>query len=265
MRLLLTHLDASSPIELTDGEHVLGGAPDDDVFLAPLPPTLLTLRIEGSHLTLESRASLHVDGLPFPAGRPRELLAGERVELPAGVTLQIAPAAEPLAGASTRALFLHMLGASLSPPAPHLAQLICVSGQDRGRRFPLERDALQLGRGVDAELRLKDRSVSRLHAQLHRGEGCWWVEDLGGTNGVWTDGRPAPGRTALYDGSVLELGRTVLRLRDPAIPRPAPASPPRPWWATLLADMGWPAERSLWISGLTLAVVVWLVGLLWRP
>ncbi|HLT29286.1 MAG TPA: FHA domain-containing protein [Myxococcaceae bacterium] len=264
MRLLLTHLDVSSPIELNDGEHVLGGSPEDDVFLAPLPATLLTLRIEGPHLTLESRASFHVDGLPFPAGRPRELLVGERVELPADVTLQIAPEASPIQ-ASTRALFLHMLGASLSPPSPHLPQLICVAGQDRGRRFTLEGDSLQLGRGVDAELRLKDRSVSRLHAQLVRDEGCWWVEDLGGPNGVWTDGLPAPGRTPLYDGSLLELGRTLLRLRDPSRPRPVPPAPPSPWWQLPLEELRGISGQNLWLPGLTLAVLLWLVGLLWIP
>jgi hypothetical protein len=265
MRLLLTHLDTSSPIELTDGEHVLGGAPDDDVFLAPLPATLLTLRIEGPHLTIESRASFRVDGLAFPAGRPRELLVGERVELPAEVTLEIAPEAAPLGQASTRALFLHMLAASLSPPEPHLPQLICVAGHDRGRRFTLEGASLQLGRGVDAELRLRDRSVSRLHAQLHRDDGCWWVEDLGGPNGVWTDGRLAAGRTALYDGSVLELGRTLLRLRDPSRPRPEPTAPPRPWWHQALHHPQWRSEQSLWLPGLTLAILVWLVGMLWLP
>lgn len=264
MRLLLTHLDASSPIALNDGEHTLGGAADDDVFLAPLPPTLLTLRIEGPHLTLESRASFRVDGLPFPAGRPREILVGERVELPAEVTLQIAP--EPTAAqASTRALFLHMLGASLAPPSPHVPQLICVAGQDRGRRFTLEGECLQVGRGVEAELRLKDRAVSRLHAQLFRDEGCWWVEDLGGPNGVWLDGHHAPARAALYDGSVLELGRTLLRLRDPSRPRPEPPEPAPRWWEPALTGAEWLGERSVWLSGLTLAILVWLVGLLWLP
>src|SRR5690606_41120393 len=117
------------------------------------------------HLTLESRASFHVDGLPFPAGRPRELLVGERVELPADVTLQIAPEASPIQ-ASTRALFLHMLGASLSPPSPHLPQLIGVAGQDRGRRFTLEGDSLQLGREIGRAPRrgrLRRRAVSATH------------------------------------------------------------------------------------------------------
>lgn len=255
MRLLLTYASETTSIELPDGQHLLGGAPTDDVCIPMLPPRFLRLTIEGLHLTLEARSAISIDKVAFPGDEPRELLRDEVATLPSGITLAQAPRVEETAGQlGTRALFMQMLGERHHPPSPHLARLVCVAGKDRGREFQLGRTELEIGRGQDVQIRLRDRAVSRVHARLKRAQGSWTLEDVGAPNGVWLGGQRVTKSTAIYDGSLLELGRTVLKLEAPDAPRP-PAPPPPPW-ALLNA-----AERRLVASCLALALLGMLVGM----
>ena len=260
MRLLITHLGETSPLELDDGLHVLGGGPADGIFLEPLPPALLRLSVEAAHLSLVAAEAVRIDGVPFPAGEPRGLVPGEVLSLPGGVSLQLeAPRDGSTAQAPTRAVFWQMLEEAHQPPSPGLAHLVCVAGRDRGRVFPLGRRALELGRSAEVDIRLRDRSVSRSHARLVRARGRWILEDLGAPNGVWLGGQRIRGRVDVHDGAVLELGRTVLRLQAPDAPRPPPP-PPAP--VAVPRRLG---ERSLIASCVILAVLGSLVGMAVLP
>jgi len=255
MRLLVTLPAGTTPIELPDGVHLVGGAATDTVQVAKLPAGYLKVVIEGSHLTLEAKSPFSIDGVAFPGGEPRELLVGEVASLPGGVLLQQEfRAAEASAQQATRALFLEMLAERHQPPCPQLARLVCVAGKDRGRIFQLVRAEIELGRGQDAHVRLRDRAVSRSHARLRRAPGGWLLEDVGAPNGVWLGGKRVLKSTPIYDGGLLELGRTVLKLEAPDAPRP-PAPPPPPW--ALLR----PTERRLVASCLALALLGMLVGM----
>jgi diguanylate cyclase (GGDEF)-like protein len=69
-----------------------------------------------------------------------------------------------------------------------------------------------VGRGEQADLRLRDSSVSRNHARVElRGEGEALVTDLGSTNGVKLDDRSVE-RAVMGVGARLELGTVSLRL-----------------------------------------------------
>jgi len=63
-----------------------------------------------------------------------------------------------------------------------------------------------IGRTHDCDLRIADLSVSRLHAQLRRGEDGWLLADLGSHNGTrvngWRVREPVPVRA----GDVLQFG-----------------------------------------------------------
>lgn len=66
---------------------------------------------------------------------------------------------------------------------------------------------------------LPDRSASSLHARLFFRDAHWWLEDAKSTNGTFVNGVRISGRR-LDDGDILEMGRTVLRVRS-ALPTPA--------------------------------------------
>ena len=71
-----------------------------------------------------------------------------------------------------------------------------------------------IGRTHDCDLRIADLSVSRLHAQLERGEDGWLVADLGSHNGTrvngWRIREPVPVRA----GDVLQFGSVAFVIHD---------------------------------------------------
>ena len=71
----------------------------------------------------------------------------------------------------------------------------------------------------ELRLELPDRWVSSVHARLFRRDGRWFAADAGSTNGTLVNGAPCA-ETALRDGDLLEVGRTLLWYRD-AAPRGA--------------------------------------------
>lgn len=87
-----------------------------------------------------------------------------------------------------------------------------------GIRHPLIPPGFTLGRGTDADVRINDPGISRLHARItvagtpeapHID-----IEDLGSTNGVIVDGQRVQS-SPLQDGSRIELGNTRLLVRTP--------------------------------------------------
>ena len=85
-------------------------------------------------------------------------------------------------------------------------------------RHPLMPPGCTLGRGNDADVRINDPGISRLHARIvvqGFGEAQQLsVEDMGSTNGIIVDGQRV--RTApLHEGSRIEMGNTRLLVRSP--------------------------------------------------
>mgnify|MGYP003288924123 CR=1 FL=1 len=114
-----------------------------------------------------------------------------------------------------------------------------------GVRHPVEPPGVVIGRGTDAQLRINDPGVSRKHAQfrvfLEGSSVRVAIEDLGSTNGIVVDGRRVT-HAVLTDGSRVQLGNTLVVVRNPharpgppvgptgpvAPPGPAPAAPGSP-------------------------------------
>ncbi|HVG63368.1 MAG TPA: FHA domain-containing protein [Hyalangium sp.] len=262
MHFEFEHMGTQTPFELTDGQHTLGGGPEDHVRLEALPPSFLILRIEGSHLTVEAARTFTVNDVLVPPGVPRLVLPGEVVGLPEEMRLKVLQ----LSGGSTRgvgtvAVLKHLLtdGDGLVPS--RAATLTCLTGLDVGRTFPLGEAQTDIGRGTGVDLRLRDRSVSRAHARILREGLSFTLVDLDSPNGVYLNGHRVRGPTPLTEGDVIELGKTLLRFQaavdEPASPPPAEPQdePPPPeaalarrktrgeWWfigigaATALAGM----------------------------
>lgn len=87
-----------------------------------------------------------------------------------------------------------------------------------GIRHPLSPPGFTLGRGTDADVRINDPGISRLHARVSvRGSEDApqvTIEDMGSTNGIVVDGRRVQ-TASLRDGSRVELGNTRLLVRSP--------------------------------------------------
>jgi pSer/pThr/pTyr-binding forkhead associated (FHA) protein len=87
-----------------------------------------------------------------------------------------------------------------------------------GVRHPLSPPGLTIGRGTEADLRINDPSVSRLHARIGViGTGAGQqitIEDLGSTNGITVDGQRTR-QASLARGSRIEIGSTRLAIVSP--------------------------------------------------
>src|SRR5688572_10544252 len=69
-------------------------------------------------------------------------------------------------------------------------------------------EKLRLGRAWEADARIEDDSVSRLHAEITSEHGAFFISDLGSANGTFVDGQRVT-NGELRDGSVVQLGSRV--------------------------------------------------------
>jgi pSer/pThr/pTyr-binding forkhead associated (FHA) protein len=71
--------------------------------------------------------------------------------------------------------------------------------------------ALRVGRGKDNDLELKNDSVSRHHAEIHRTrEGDFTITELNSGNGVLVNGQQVT-KTTLKNDDIIELGEVRIR------------------------------------------------------
>lgn len=268
MKLEIGQHESQAVLDLPPGTITVGGAPADGVQLAGLPPRLVTMTVEPGRLVVEGRRPFAVGQLPVRAGRKRLLLPGETVHLAPGLWLRPAdPDAGPAPatlGTETAAVARELL-LEIGPASSKAGKLICLTGLDLGRAFPLADAPTCIGRGDQADLRLRDRHASRRHARLSRKAIGTFVEDLGSPNGVRVNGRRLREPRLLVDGDVLELGTTLLCFRAPARepdPAPAPAPPPPPEAPAVASPAPQAAPPPASRSGQRLDVALILVGLL---
>jgi FHA domain len=85
-----------------------------------------------------------------------------------------------------------------------------MQGPDRKLLIALSDDVMHIGRGLTAELRLDETSVSRRHAILvPRPAGARILDDRS-SNGTFVNGRRIQ-QIDLHNGDVIVVGRVVLR------------------------------------------------------
>lgn len=87
-----------------------------------------------------------------------------------------------------------------------------------GVRHPLAAPGLTIGRGTEADLRINDPGISRLHARINVIESASGVslsiEDLGSTNGITVDGQRTR-QSGLVNGSRIDIGNSHLLITSP--------------------------------------------------
>ncbi len=88
-----------------------------------------------------------------------------------------------------------------------------IQGTERALLIPLADGVMHVGRGLSADLRLDDNSVSRRHAILvPRPTGARILDDRS-ANGTFVNGRRVQ-QAELRGGDLIVLGRVVLRFLE---------------------------------------------------
>jgi hypothetical protein len=101
-----------------------------------------------------------------------------------------------------------------SSGTPHL--VVLAPDSDRGRRIPLDRDYLVVGREHTCDVRFDDPRVSRTHAALQRRGTRVYVEDLGSSGGTFVNGAATTAARELQVGDVLAFAAVTARLESGA-------------------------------------------------
>jgi pSer/pThr/pTyr-binding forkhead associated (FHA) protein len=77
--------------------------------------------------------------------------------------------------------------------------------------FPLDGEAMEVGRDEEVAIRVDEPLVSRRHARLERRPDGWVVVDLDSTNFTRVNGERVRRERVLVHGDELRLGRAVCR------------------------------------------------------
>lgn len=118
-------------------------------------------------------------------------------------------------------------------------------GSEAGRRWPLDRQSLTIGRADDCDIILPDRLVSRHHARIYWLDGHYFVEDLGSKNGTHVNGQEIHEPRQLVDGDEIQIAlRFKLAFVDAGAT--APLSLESPPEVGLRLD---PATRQVFVCG----------------
>jgi two-component system cell cycle response regulator len=89
--------------------------------------------------------------------------------------------------------------------------LLHPPGPEIGKRTPLIQQRYIVGRDTDVDLVISRSSVSRQHSQLVQdGDGQWFVEDLGSTNGTFVNEERVT-RRRLTDGDQVRFGDAIFK------------------------------------------------------
>jgi len=118
---------------------------------------------------------------------------------------------------------VRVIAADLHPDAERFdGMLVIQEGPQRvGEQLYLGgRQAINVGKATDANLRLRSASVSRLHCRLLLGGQGWRVEDQNSTNGLFVNGRRIKGHN-LLNGDILRVGEFELRYLSEPVHQPA--------------------------------------------
>lgn len=102
-------------------------------------------------------------------------------------------------------------------PTQRVQFRLLVLGDGSVRTIPLQGARWVVGRAADCDIPLRDPTVSRRHILIERTEDEFHFEDLGGSNPVLLDGRPAKqGRLGIGQTLSIGLSRLIIESRAAA-------------------------------------------------
>lgn len=99
-------------------------------------------------------------------------------------------------------------------PSRKTARELLVTDLDGKRTLPL-RDVITVGRAASCDLQVADNYVSNVHARIYAGDGGYWLEDLGSTNGTFLNEEKVMESTPVTvgTGDTVRVGKATLELR----------------------------------------------------
>jgi len=86
------------------------------------------------------------------------------------------------------------------------AMVVVKRGPNAGSKFVLENEVTKAGRHPDSDIFLDDITVSRRHAEIHRGAESYSVRDAGSLNGTYLN-RERIDEAPLANGDELQIGK----------------------------------------------------------
>ncbi|MFT3693574.1 MAG: FHA domain-containing protein [Kofleriaceae bacterium] len=213
---------ALPPIDVADEKFTIGSGSAARVRLPSVAARAEHVVIDGDAWRSGDQSGMIGTGHTFTIGSYRVNVA----PAPAGSIATTPQRTESLA----RELARGLLGADGAP------SLTVEKGPLAGARrmLPPPEAVFVIGRGDEANWIIDDSALSKAHVEIHRAWDGVRVKDVS-KNGTLLDGGALTEAT-LIDGALLELGKHVLRFRDPAERHvgppsgqmPALAKPPEP-------------------------------------
>jgi pSer/pThr/pTyr-binding forkhead associated (FHA) protein len=86
------------------------------------------------------------------------------------------------------------------------SMLIIARGPNKGSRFLISPEGVNIGRSADSDIFLDDITVSRLHARIVKGEDGFVLTDQGSLNGTYFENQPVTQRS-LLSGDEFQIGK----------------------------------------------------------
>lgn len=93
-----------------------------------------------------------------------------------------------------------------------------INGEEH--TLKLKANTVSIGRGAEAEIRIKDNQTSRLHCQFRKASDGYEVVDLESRNGTTVNGVSIKQRV-LHDGDVVKVGHTVVNYCEGELTAPS--------------------------------------------
>ena len=88
-----------------------------------------------------------------------------------------------------------------------------MNGEGAPKRFRIDAPDLTLGRGVEADLQIPSRDLSRLHLRIRCHNDECVIEDLNSSNGCFLNGAKVHSAT-LRNGDTIQLGRILFSFHE---------------------------------------------------
>src|SRR6266550_2227163 len=96
------------------------------------------------------------------------------------------------------------------PAVTPRAEVIVYSPLTSPFRQPLEGEGISIGRAAECTIPIKDRYLSRKHAEIRSEKGQWVLRDCGSANGTYLNGARLHHDRSLQPGDRIRLGGTEL-------------------------------------------------------
>jgi diguanylate cyclase (GGDEF)-like protein len=95
-------------------------------------------------------------------------------------------------------------------PVAKEAALVVIYGGDLGRKYPLEKSSVVIGRSSKADIQIDQESISRNHAKLQHDGKVIRISDMGSTNGTYVNDEQIK-ESVLRNGDFIKIGRTIFK------------------------------------------------------